>query len=540
MNAKDPSLNTLLQLKGLLDSGAVTRQEFNLLKRKLLGNSFADEPEFKNDKESLPTFPDSAAEETIISPDSLPARQVTIYSAAPPAVEKPVAGEDAASHHTITRTSLPGASNPENPVEPPRLEIDHLLMSDEPAPSVQLAPLRWAVPTSPTSSTLPTPVTRNGTIIRPERKWKEPVKFAPFAFSLKEQEDKWKKALNVATVFSVLVLAAFGGFLFQNQRGGMESEQISSRTQSAGGLAPLLGEEEDSPVDAPTDLRAFKSKAVAKRPTSPPETRQQPPVEPDTPPAAQEQEPKIPQEPETPIDPPVNTDQIPAVPEETIALDTESEQQEEQASVPEAVDPDSLALIAPAAEQVAPEPVEEKVASEPVEEEEKEEKEEKIAFVPAREKERNTEPAVNPLTFPGRDSYDEYDQAILDEIEDRLRAFYVDFQEKPFDARKFFAPRVERFYTLTNTTPRDINKNLENYHYSEFLDSRSSFDPASIRIVNRDDVIYEVVYIEQGRSFRKSRNQHQETKAQVRARFNPDFKMTYLRQERLLKNEFYE
>ena len=43
-------------------------------------------------------------------------------------------------------------------------------------------------------------------------------------------------------------------------------------------------------------------------------------------------------------------------------------------------------------------------------------------------------------------------------------------------------------------------------------------------------------YIEVARSFRPLLQQHQQTRTQVRARFTPDFKIDYLRQEKLLEN----
>ena len=108
----------------------------------------------------------------------------------------------------------------------------------------------------------------------------------------------------------------------------------------------------------------------------------------------------------------------------------------------------------------------------------------------------------------------------------------------PFDASNYFALQVERYYTLSNTTRAAINENVNTYHFPEFLDGKSSIQEGSMAVVNVGNNSYELTYLENGSAFRKSKNQKQETKAAVRVRFNPDFKITYFRQEQLLENRF--
>ncbi|MGV3587604.1 MAG: SHOCT domain-containing protein [Adhaeribacter sp.] len=132
------------------------------------------------------------------------------------------------------------------------------------------------------------------------------------------------------------------------------------------------------------------------------------------------------------------------------------------------------------------------------------------------------------------------DEEALNKIKDRLQAYYADMKTPPFAAQNHFAPVVERYYTLSGTTPQAINENISSYHFNEFQDSQSSIEDGSLKMTNRGDNSYEVTYIEHGTAFRKSKGQKQETTARVRARFDKDFKLTYFRQEQLLENRFIE
>ena len=119
----------------------------------------------------------------------------------------------------------------------------------------------------------------------------------------------------------------------------------------------------------------------------------------------------------------------------------------------------------------------------------------------------------------------------------QLNAYYNDLQAPSFNASTHFASQVERYYTLNNTTPPAINENINTYHFPEFQNGQTTIQEGSMEVVNIGSNNYEVTYIENSSAFRKSKNQQQETKAGVRVKFNADFKMTYLRQERLLENK---
>ena len=124
-----------------------------------------------------------------------------------------------------------------------------------------------------------------------------------------------------------------------------------------------------------------------------------------------------------------------------------------------------------------------------------------------------------------------------DRIRDVLAAYYADIQAAPFNAEQYFAPQVELFVILRNTTPAAINTWLEQNRFTELKDAQFQVEPGSLRVSPpTTDGSRVVTYIERGRGFRQSLQKNQYIRAQMRLRLNPDYKITYQKQERLLEN----
>jgi len=144
-------------------------------------------------------------------------------------------------------------------------------------------------------------------------------------------------------------------------------------------------------------------------------------------------------------------------------------------------------------------------------------------------------PAPAPAPAPTDES------AVRARVQQALTSYYTDLKAAPFNAAQHFAPTVERFYTLQNTTPAAISEDLTKSHFPEFTEEDTQVVPGSLKIgPETDDGTRMVTYQEKSRAFRVSRQQHQQTTAQVRVRFNKDYQIVYLRQERLLENTFTE
>ncbi|TGE19833.1 SHOCT domain-containing protein [Hymenobacter elongatus] len=144
-----------------------------------------------------------------------------------------------------------------------------------------------------------------------------------------------------------------------------------------------------------------------------------------------------------------------------------------------------------------------------------------------------SEPVVTPAETPADDS------AIRTRIENTLQAYYEDLKTAPFSATQHFSPIVERFYTLQNTTPAAISEELGRSHFPEFLEASTQIEPGSLQIGDvANDGSRMVNFLEKSQAFRQSQQKHQQTRAQVRVRFDRNYKIKYLRQERLLENTF--
>ncbi|RFP63912.1 SHOCT domain-containing protein [Hymenobacter lapidiphilus] len=126
-------------------------------------------------------------------------------------------------------------------------------------------------------------------------------------------------------------------------------------------------------------------------------------------------------------------------------------------------------------------------------------------------------------------------------VETILQRYYADLQAAPFTAAAYFAPQIERFYLMQNTTPAAINAELARSHFPEFLEGQSSIRPGTLQVSPPvADGSRVVTYVENGTAFRQSLQKRQQTAAQLRVRFDKDFKIVYLRQEKLLENNFEE
>ncbi|MBT2556231.1 SHOCT domain-containing protein [Hymenobacter sp. ISL-91] len=126
-------------------------------------------------------------------------------------------------------------------------------------------------------------------------------------------------------------------------------------------------------------------------------------------------------------------------------------------------------------------------------------------------------------------------------VETIMQRYYADLQSAPFTAATYFAPQVERFYLMQNATPAAINAELARTHFPEFLEAQTSIRPGTLQVSPPvADGSRVVTFVENSSALRQSLQKRQQTAAQVRVRFDKDFKIVYLRQEKLLENNFEE
>lgn len=200
---------------------------------------------------------------------------------------------------------------------------------------------------------------------------------------------------------------------------------------------------------------------------------------------------------------------------DSVAVQPEVGPQTEQIELPPIVAPETIRVAPVAPPVVAPAPVD-TAATE--------------VAVPA---------APAPAPAPNEATAVLSESAAKARVESIMQRYYADLQAAPFTASAYFAPQVERFYTMQSTTPAAINAELARTHFPEFLEGQTTIQAGTLQVgAPVTDGSRVVTFIEDSQAFRQSRQERQRTSAQMRVRFDKDFKIVYLRQEKLLKNEF--
>ena len=163
----------------------------------------------------------------------------------------------------------------------------------------------------------------------------------------------------------------------------------------------------------------------------------------------------------------------------------------------------------------------------------------KPASVPA------AKPAAKPVESESSDeptaatASEDGDDEAATQVRQALTSYYADIQAPPFKASQHFAPVVERLYTRQNLTPSAIEAEMDKTLFPEFKQMTTTIVPGTLRVgPPAADGTRTATYTEQSRAFRVSKGQHQRTRTQVRVRFDPQYKMTYMRQEKLLESTF--
>lgn len=160
-----------------------------------------------------------------------------------------------------------------------------------------------------------------------------------------------------------------------------------------------------------------------------------------------------------------------------------------------------------------------------------------VPATPAPDSVATAAPAATPETPPASTPAD--DSNVRGRVESTLAAYYEDLKAAPFSAAQYFSPSVERFYTMQNTTPAAIGEELAKSHFPEFLEASTEIESGTLQISDvANDGSRTVTFLEKSQAFRQSQQKHQQTRAQVRVRLDKNYKIKYLRQERLLENTF--
>ena len=120
-----------------------------------------------------------------------------------------------------------------------------------------------------------------------------------------------------------------------------------------------------------------------------------------------------------------------------------------------------------------------------------------------------------------------------------LADYYADLYAPPLNAENYFAPRVERLYIQQNLTPAQINNTITQTFFPDNKKAVYQVEPGTLQVsAPAQDGSRTVTYSEACRLFRVSKGRYQRLRTQVRAKFDADYRITFLRQEKMLENVF--
>ena len=120
-----------------------------------------------------------------------------------------------------------------------------------------------------------------------------------------------------------------------------------------------------------------------------------------------------------------------------------------------------------------------------------------------------------------------------------LAGYYADLFAPPLNAENYFAPQVERLYIQQHLTPTQINATITQTFFPDNKKAVYQVEPGTLQVSTpAQDGSRTATYSEACRLFRVSKGRYQHLRTQVRAKFDADYRITFLRQEKMLENVF--
>ena len=131
------------------------------------------------------------------------------------------------------------------------------------------------------------------------------------------------------------------------------------------------------------------------------------------------------------------------------------------------------------------------------------------------------------------------DDEATQKIRTVLADYYADLFAPPLAAENYFAPQVERLYIQQHLTPAQINTTITQTFFPDNKKAVYQVEPGTLRVsAPVQDGSRTATYSEACRLFRVSKGRYQRLRTQVRVKFDADYRITFLRQEKMLENVF--
>ena len=120
-----------------------------------------------------------------------------------------------------------------------------------------------------------------------------------------------------------------------------------------------------------------------------------------------------------------------------------------------------------------------------------------------------------------------------------LADYYADLFAPPLNAENYFAPQVERLYIQQHLSPVQINVSITQTFFPDNKKAVYQVEPGTLRVsAPVQDGSRTATYNEACRLFRISKGRYQRLRTQLRVKFDADYRITFLRQEKMLENVF--
>ena len=121
-----------------------------------------------------------------------------------------------------------------------------------------------------------------------------------------------------------------------------------------------------------------------------------------------------------------------------------------------------------------------------------------------------------------------------------LNSYYRDLSNQKFDANRYYAKEVDRFFNLRDISPQTIADEIQNNYYTDFQDAVSTIDGKTLEISPIRGGRYQADFMEVIKCYRKTAKRHQTITAKVKIVFDKDMKIVYHSSQAVSSDEFGE
>lgn len=117
-----------------------------------------------------------------------------------------------------------------------------------------------------------------------------------------------------------------------------------------------------------------------------------------------------------------------------------------------------------------------------------------------------------------------------------LNEYYQSLINKNFDAYKYFSPKVEKFFLLENVGPKEVNYNIQNIYYKEFLNPSLTTYEQSWTVLDKYEDSCILTFIASESWYSNSKKEAINIKSRYILKLDKRFKIYYLRANEIIED----